>query len=208
MDEHGNLLNLVLTSSNRQLVFADKLNSNMDLTELEGLPLAEKKKRVMQHISEMESQMKQREQEQEMDDELRELLSWQDELKKKLSEGGEPAATASTSKTKTGKGKGKKSSKTVLPKFNQEIEVVDNSLAATLANSVNSTIPMLSQIKDMFHVSDKRSKVKKARRTSKKQRCSKKKYDTSDSDSSSSSYVDSSSSEHSSDEEDDHKRCK
>ena len=44
MDEHGNLLNLVLTNSNRQFDFIDKGNNNMDLAELEGLPLAEKKK--------------------------------------------------------------------------------------------------------------------------------------------------------------------
>ena len=156
--------------------------------------------------------MKQREQEQEMDDELRELLLRQEELKKKLHEEKEPttsaSASASTSKTKTGKGKGKKSSKNVLNKFNTEIQVADDGLAATLANTVNNTIPTLAQIKDMLHVSDKRTKVKKARRTSKKQRYSKKKYDTSDSDSSSSSYVDSSSSEQSSDEEDDPKRRK
>ena len=171
--------------------------TSMDLSDLEGLPLDEKKKLVQQRITEMEQQLQQP---QEVDDELLQLLQKQDELKRKLSEkpGANKPAQGSNKTSKKGKVVSRKPTLTL-------VEVADDSINAMLNNVVGASldrIPTLSEIKDLLHVTDKKSKVKKARRTHKKRKHSKRKHDSFESESETlSSEKESSSEEDTSDSE-------
>ena len=182
------------------------LDNKMELADLEGLPLEEKKKLVLQRISEMEAEINK--EASEVDDELLQLLAKQDELKKKLAGKGE-------SSRKSVKGKGvKKSSKEV--KSDMLAEKVVNSgltvpldhLQATMSNIANDRIPSISEIKDLLNIADKRSKVKRPRKSHKKRKYGKSRHETSDSDSEFTTSDDESSSESSSSEDEEPRRRK
>ena len=144
--------------------------ADMDLTELKGLPLAEKKRKVQQQIEEMEKQL----QEPEIDDELRELLEKQDRLRQRLgSTKGEDSEGVKSAK------KPSKSRRMANQSIIREIKSFNEGL---------NKLPSLGNIQDLLHFPDKRVKQKRTKRSKrhKQRRRHESSSDTTDSDSSSS----------------------
>ena len=117
--------------------------TGQDMDELKGLTLEEKKKYLRQKNAELEAAVKQEEQQE--DDELRQLMVKQDQLKRKLSEMSD----------KGGKKKGNMIN----------YENVSEAEESVIADSelVQSSLPKLDEIKNMLHIADKRVKTKKGK---------------------------------------------
>ena len=170
---------------------------DLTMSELDGLSLAEKKKRVQQQIQELEAEVNEQP---EMDDELRELLRKQDALKKRVEE-KRSTPTPSTSKLRnTGKAKGKKGIITDGSESSDVVNEVDDSIESKINQAIGSSMPSLAQIKDLLLVTDKKPKAKMSKR-SKKRRHNRRRHDTSESESEQSSSDSSSESDESSDED-------
>ena len=158
------------TSNCNISIISEKPEREMDLSTLEGLPLTEKKERLRRMNAQLEAQLAQEE-----DDEFQQLMERQKELQRKLS--------ASTVKD-DGSVRRKKSSKIHVTPPNKSNRYRNFS---GVDNELNRNLPVLSEIQDLLHVTDKKNKSKKVKRVKKRRNHKHKVESSSESESSDSS---------------------
>ena len=163
--------------------------SDQDMEELRGLPLEEKKRILRQRNAELEEAVQDQE-----DNELRELLERQEQLKRKLSyaseKGHKTGHKGKTSNKRVEKSNINKRENSIPRNSMQKIPVLLDSEADNEYTCMKK-LPELNEIKDLLHMTDR--KVKRKERKSKRRRGRKyrRKYksssESSDSETSSSS---------------------